>query len=328
MVSAELLVVLVNWRRPVDTIACLESLRCHAGNSVVAVCENGSADDSAELLLAYFESRFGQGVRCSASSGSFVVYKDFNGCECAVLYLSDRNTGFAAGNNLAFNSARLFFDAEYVWFLNNDTEITSSSARLLLERMRGDAQIGICGSTIVYAHDKRTVQALGGAKYFPCTGMLSEIGQGTSLPLNVNEKEIESKLSYVSGASMFVSNFFLEKVGLMCEDYFLYYEELDWSQRAVKAGFRLGYVKDSIVFHKEGASLGSGRSNRRSALSEFYGVRNRLRITRRFFPIFFPVVYFFSWLQVIRRLFQGHISRALMMVRILLGVQRSYDQSG
>lgn len=122
---------------------------------------------------------------------------------------------------------------------------------------------------------------------------------------------------------MFVSRRFLDSVGLMNEDYFLYYEELDWARRAIAKGFRLGYVKDSVVYHKEGASLGSGRSARRSAISEFYGVRNRLRVTWRFFPFFILSVYMVSWIQVVKRMLQGHYSRAFLMARVLLGIQRS-----
>ena len=193
----------------------------------------------------------------------------------------------------------------------------------MLKRMDEDEKIGICGSTLVYAHDRKTVQALGGAEYKTWTGGVREIGNGLTWPCTVDQSAVEAQMSYVSGASMLVSAAFLEKVGLMSEDYFLYYEEIDWATRARRAGFKLGYASDSVVFHKEGAALGSGKSQQRSALAEYYGVRNRIVFTRKFFPWALPSAYLFSWMQVGKRLLQGHGKRARMMAAVLLGLRRT-----
>lgn len=130
-------------------------------------------------------------------------------------------------------------------------------------------------------------------------------------------------MSYVSGASMLVSREFINRVGLMCDDYFLYYEEIDLAERARKAGFRLGYAPQAVVFHKEGAALGSGKSAHRSMLAEYYGFLGKFAITRRFFPWALPTVYLYSLLQILRRYTQGYWARANMMVKVLLGLQRT-----
>lgn len=321
------LVILVNWRRAEDTISCLESLDFHqqVGDLVVAVCENGSVDGSDSLLRGYLKSHgVESSLRCDERDTTAFAYGD--GDEMSPSYflvLSETNRGFSGGNNLAYRVASAHRRFDYVWFLNNDTEVEPDTLSLMLARMRQDARIGICGSTLVYAHDRKTVQALGGAVYWPWTGLVSELGQGGPWPQPVNQAAVEARMSYVSGASMLTSAVFLERVGLMSEDYFLYYEEIDWAVRARRAGFRLGYASDAVVYHKEGAALGSGKSSQRSALAEYYGMRNKLVITRKFFPWALPTVLAASWLQVVKRLIQGQWLRARLMAAVLLGLQRS-----
>jgi len=322
--KSDVLVVLVNWRRAADTILCIESLSLNSQDKiVVSVCDNSSGDGSGEKIRSKLSS-YGveEKLRGWWEKKEVFEYFDADGRLRAVFVQNDVNAGFAGGNNLAYAAATRVGDYAYTWFLNNDTEIDSGCIPALFERMNGDETIGICGVTLVYAYDRKTVQALGGARYTPWTGLLTEVGQGTTWPHLVDERSIERSLDYVSGASMFVSEAFLKKVGLMSEDYFLYFEELDWAMRARRAGFRLAYASNAIVYHKEGAALGSGKSQRRSALAEFYALRNRLRITRKFFPLALPSVFFFAWLQVIRRLMQGHFSRARMMMAVLLGLRK------
>lgn len=328
MVAPRVLVILVNWNRALDSCACLESLAALMTERVViALCENGSSDDSESFIRDYLQKRYLERERdCIEGSRVFEYESKRLGTERGnqvVVVLSPSNLGFAGGNNLAYRAAMDSVDADFVWFLNNDTEVEPDCLQRMIERMDEDPFIGICGATLVYAHDRKTVQAFGGAEYQPMSGGVREIGQGKAWPCSVNRDDVERRMSYVSGASMLVRSSFLEKVGLMTEDYFLYYEEIDWAERARRAGFKLGYASNAVVFHKEGAALGSGKSSQRSALAEYYGVRNRLLLTRRFFPWALPTVFLFSWAQVGKRLLQGHWRRARMMAAVLLGLRRS-----
>jgi len=324
-------IVLVNWRRSNDTCACIESLLRSSNRSwSVLICENGSLDGSEAALRSFLKERFNELERLKVDRTDERVY-DYFLCDAtapqATLIVSPRNLGFAGGNNIAYKNRFLGSDFDYVWFLNNDTEIEPLALDCLISRMEQDRTIGICGSTLVFNHDRKSVQAFGGATYSALFGSVQEIGNGKTWPCDVDQNAVERDMSYVSGASMIVSAVFLEKVGLMAEDYFLYYEEIDWAERARHAGFRLGYAKEAVVYHKEGSALGSGRSQQRSALAEYYGVRNRLVITRRFFPWALPTVFLFCWLQVAKRLTQGHWSRARLMAGVLLGIRRSAPDS-
>ena len=322
--------ITVNWRRANDTILCIKSLLNVVNyNLNIVVCENGSSDESSSELKDFLHSIFQEYSRINSACASEIIFDYFekevdkDSVPKLTLVLSLKNLGFAGGNNLAYRCISPVVRSDYIWFLNNDTEVEPDALSFMIKRMEDDEHIGICGATLVHAHDHKTVQALGGAKYQPLLGSVREIGSGLTWPCLVDQKAIESKMSYVSGASMLVSAAFLEKVGLMSEDYFLYYEEIDWATRARRAGFRLGYASKAVVYHKEGSVLGSGKSPQRSALAEYYGVRNRLVVTRKFFPWALPTVYMFSWMQVAKRLFHGHYRRARLMAAVLLGFGRS-----
>lgn len=162
-----------------------------------------------------------------------------------------------------------------MWLLNNDTEVQPDSLTRLVERAQEDDSIGIVGSTLLYHHNRRRVQALGGARYNRWLGVAKHIGEGQNwdkIKDNIRRDEIERQMDYVVGASMLVSRRFIEAVGLMSEDYSLYFEELDWAIRGKKKGFRLAWAPDSIVYHKEGATTGGGPDPGNGAFSRTTGI--------------------------------------------------------
>jgi GT2 family glycosyltransferase len=292
-------VVLVNYKRALDTIACAQSVNSTADPfSVVDICiqDNSPKDTNSQF---------------NALLSKYRNVKVFN---------SKENLGFAAGNNSGFKNCT---DQEYsfVWFLNNDTEVPPDCLSEMLKKFdQPGRKVGMVGSTMVYFHDKKTVQALGGSVYKPWTGTMREIGNGLQWPCPVDEAAVEAQMSYVCGASMLVSAELIRDVGLMQEDYFLFFEEIDWCERARKAGYELAYASQAVVFHKEGAAIGTGTGARRSLLAEYYGMRNKLKVTWRFFPWAMPTVWLISWLQVLRRLMQGRPANAWLMARVLLGL--------
>lgn len=319
-------IILVNWKRSLDTCKCVESLqRMTQKNWRVIICENGSKDNSSNDLRKFLTTHYLEVARTQKQNSNecFDYFLAGESSPKVTIVVSEKNLGFAGGNNIAFNQLKNENNFKFVWFLNNDTEVDPESLKNMQRHMESSEKIGICGSTLIYAQDGKTVQALGGAAYKTWTGGVREIGNGLTWPCTVDQAAVEAQMSYVSGASMLVSAAFLDKVGLMSEDYFLYYEEIDWATRARRAGFKLGYASDAVVFHKEGAALGSGKSQQRSALAEYYGVRNRIVFTRKFFPWALPSAYLFSWMQVAKRLLQGHGKRARMMAAVLLGLRRT-----
>jgi GT2 family glycosyltransferase len=132
-------------------------------------------------------------------------------------------------------------------------------------------------------------------------------------------------MNYVEGASMLVSRQFLIEVGLLCEDYFLYFEEADWAIRA-EGRFRPGYAPKSIVYHKVGGSIGtSSNPASKSITCDYFNIRNRLLFTRRFYPAALPTVWLVIVGALLLRLFLGKWDRAKMILRLLSSTSESPD---
>jgi hypothetical protein len=189
----------------------------------------------------------------------------------------------------------------YCWLLNNDTVVKTNALSALLQTMKQHPEVGLCGSLNLSYYTPSLVQAQGGKSY------QRWLGRVRSPPL-VRLDEIHAhptRIDFVNGASMLASRDFLEKVGLMEESYFLYFEELDWAMRT-KGKFDLGYAPESVVYHKEGAQIGSHQDRmKRSLLSEKYLTRSRILFTKRHIPLALPSVLATVLLASAYRLFRG-----------------------
>lgn len=301
--------VLVNWNGFRDTIECLATLLpVLQGNAGVIVCDNDSSDRSLDRiaewalehspeweLVALDQAAVLRGVK--PQTGKLYVIQ--NGA----------NLGFAGGNNVGVRLALNDLACRYVWLLNNDTAVDANSLPAAVARMEEDATIGICGSTLLYHHNQQMVQALGGATYNRFSGKSRHIGAFAPLSaVPTDPAAAEKSMSYVVGAAMLVRREFIEQVGLMREDYFLYCEEIDWATRG-QGRFRLGYAPESVVFHKEGATIGTSARGG-SPLSVFYLFRNRLRYAWRFHRLFVPSVLFFCAVDVTKLALRRRWSQA------------------
>ena len=128
------------------------------------------------------------------------------------------------------------------------------------------------------------------------------LGHGTSLETEVNARAIEVRQSYLNGASMLMSRKFVEAVGPMRDDYFLYCEEVEWCLRGLTLGMRLGFAEGALVLHHQGTSTGNAREIReRTRLPVYLNERNKLNVTRDIFPARFLSAAFFCFLNLFLR---------------------------
>jgi GT2 family glycosyltransferase len=326
-------VVLVNWRGWRDTQLSLESL--FAGEYAhfdAVVVDNDSGDASVEHILAWAQglevaelpATLGGHVRLRSEQGAipctFLHEKELATASAPgriTVIQAERNGGFAAGNNLALKYLLNQGAYDYFWLLNNDAYPAPDALLQLVARAEADSNIGMVGSTLIYAGRPDTIQALGGAEYDLAGGRGLHIGAESSvtgLPA-VDAADVERRMRYIVGASMLVSARFLEQVGLMEEGYFLYYEEIDWAERG-KADFKLGYAKDSLVYHKAGGSTQS--ASRRSALAAYYISHNRMVFTRRFYPEYSASVWRSTLLDTLKYAAKGRWPEARGYARAVL----------
>jgi GT2 family glycosyltransferase len=332
-------ILLLNWNGWKDTIECLESIfRNDYPNYRVIVCDNDSKDGSIEYIKAWANSQLNivppSNRILSGKVGppvnkpiSFTCYDrlvaenggDIKDDSPLTLIQTGKNLGFAGGNNVGLRYVMARHDGAYVWLLNNDTIICEDSLSKMVERSLSNSLIGICGSTVCYYDNPLMTQSMGGCTYNKWFGIAKNIGYMKSISELSNVDVVEKNMDYVLGASMLVSSNFLSTIGLMNESYFLYCEEIDWATRAF-GKFTLGYAPLSVVYHKEGASIGSKSSfsQKLRYRSEYYLVKSRIKFTRRHFEYAVPTIYLGFILTIIVRLLRGQWARAAILVKVLL----------
>ncbi len=331
--AAKVYIVVLNWNGWEDTLACLESiLRSDYPTFRVIVCDNASTDGSPERIKAWAAGKL---ESLSAPAGIERRYSPIAkpiACleitrveaQTAAHSLPDvqltllhtgGNLGYAGGNNMGLRYALARGDADYCWVLNNDLVIAPDALSRVVERMAEQPEAGLCGSVLLDYHAPDRIQALGGAIYNPWLGTHRAIGAGTSAGGKIDREAVERRMSYVIGAAMFVSRRWLDEIGLLCEDYFLYFEEIDWAIRS-RGRFALAFAPRSRVYHKGGAS--TGRPSQ-SPAADYLALRNRLRFTRNRIPWALPTVWLGFLLVLANRLRRGQLDRIIPILAIMLG---------
>lgn len=252
-------VCIVGFRNLRDIANCLEALgRSTYPDFEVVICENGGPEAFEALRVALpAHLAGGQPVRAMLAPG---------------------NLGYAGGVNLCMSQAP---GADAWWVLNPDTQPDPTAMTLQVQRLA----IGDCeavGSTI-YLPDGR-VQSHGG-RWRPWLARAESIGHGSALSVAPDPAVIEREQTYLNGASMLIGRRFLEAVGPMREEYFLYCEEVEWCLRGAHRGMRLGFAPGAHVLHHAGTTTGSyANIKERPRTPVYLNERNKMLTTRDVFP--------------------------------------------
>jgi GT2 family glycosyltransferase len=255
-------IITVNFNQTEVTCQLLDSIRRQDYRNVeIFVVDNGSRENPEQVFLEkYPEIQF---IR------------------------SEQNLGFAGGNNLALKQAK----GDFLFFVNNDAELTDGGIERLIALFENVPDLGIvspliCYSPLVipverpdkgrdYKNDKKSdvVQYAGMTRVNPLTGRNRTIG---NKELDKGQFADFQPTAYAHGAAMMISRRVLERVGPMDEDFFLYYEELDWCERIRRAGLSIWVEPRARVYHKESLTV-----NQLGPLKTYYLNRNRVWFMRR-----------------------------------------------
>lgn len=338
-VPAMLGVVLVNFRGAADTIECLESLlRCPLPMKIVVV-ENGSGDDSVERLRDWAAGRAPPSAETPemAAFSSPPMAKPISMADVPVsavgtgpvaafsLIVSPDNLGFAGGNNLGLRHLRADSRLSAFWLLNNDTVVTPEAPGALLMRMLATPRVGMCGTVVRHYWAPERLQSLNGSAFNIWTGMGKAIGGEQPATISYSPQDVTDATDYVLGASLAVSRTFLDTVGPMAEDYFLYFEEADWAWRNRRLGsrqFEIAFAHGATVFHKAGSAIGSSSAKaQRSPFADYWLTRSRLKFIRRFAIALWPWHFAFTFALALRRLVRRKPAHARALVRAALGMK-------
>lgn len=198
---------------------------------------------------------------------------------------SENNLGFAGGNNLGIREST----GDYLFLINNDTEVTPGLIGSLSAQLEKNPQVGIISPKIKYFDAPDTLQYAGftSMNYYSarnqCIGQFEkDAGQYDHLT---------GKTGFAHGAAMMVRKCALKKAGLMPEQFFLYYEELDWCDRFKRIGYEVWVDMQAVIYHKESISVGEN-----SMLKTYFMNRNRMLYIRRNAPFFKRKVFYLHFL--------------------------------
>ena len=240
--ECKLSIITVNYNGLKDTCALIDSIPFNEDMEVIVV-DNGSKVDEASIL----QKR----------------YPDIK------VIRSDKNLGFAGGNNLGIKAAR----GKYLYLINNDTTFKDFNPQVLIHQLESSPNIGVVCPKIRFAWDNNPIQFAGYTPLSPITIRNRAIGFGEE---DKGQYNTPHQTPYAHGAAMMLKREVIDKVGLMPECYFLYYEELDWSMMITRAGYEIWYDPASTIYHKESQSTGQN-----SPLRTYYITRNRLLLVKR-----------------------------------------------
>ena len=238
-------IITINYNGLKDTCELIDTLPLNDETIEVIVVDNASTQNEATEL----EKRYPQ----------------------IIVIRSDKNLGFAGGNNLGIQAAK----GKYLFFINNDTILRpqTSDLRLLIARLESSPKIGMVCPKIRFNWGNHRIQYAGYTPLSKITLRNKSIGFGEE---DCGQYDIAHSTPYAHGAAMIVKHEVIEKAGMMPECYFLYYEELDWSMMIRRAGYEIWYEPSCTVLHKESQTTGQ-----QSPIKTYYITRNRLLFALR-----------------------------------------------
>ena len=182
---------------------------------------------------------------------------------------SNLNLGFAGGNNSGIKEAK----GDYILLINNDTYFKDFNIDALIERLESSDKIGIVCPKLRFAWGNNPIQFAGYTPLSNITLRNRAIGFGED---DNGQYDTAHPTPYAHGAAMLIKREAIDKVGLMPECFFLYYEEIDWSMIFTRAGYEIWYDPCCTVYHKESQTTGQN-----SPLRTYYITRNRLLLVKR-----------------------------------------------
>jgi len=222
-------------------------------------------ESSKKLLYPFFEILI---CDMGSSEDPRYIFKDADYPNTRLL-LSTKNLGFAGGNNWGVRQAR----GEFIFIVNNDTDLTPDIIQRLIQPFFQNPSIGIVCPKIKYFDDPRIIQYAGFRPMNPFTGRTSSIGDHET---DNGQYNVSGVTNGAHGCAMMVKKEVIEKTGLFPENFFLYYEEWDWSARVQKAGYLIWYQSEATILHKESMTVG-----KENPMKTYYLTRNRILYMRR-----------------------------------------------
>ena len=298
--SKDVTVLIVNYRGADDTINCLYSLHnlVEAPGRIIVI-DNNSNDGSVDKIFFAW---------CKYASPSIVKENDIETTRIksrSIILMMPKNGGYAYGNNGGIRLAFKYSGCKAVWIINNDTISKYNTLKELCIQYNSHNN-HIIGSSLVYLHDKKTIQCLGGGYYNIFFGTTRHIGENNNIHHidTVKEKYLRKNIDYINGASLFIHKDIINIIGNFDERFFMYYEDVELCIRAKKYGIKCSWASKSIIYHKAGETIKQLISNIKIKKQIDYNILcNRMMLSKLHFKYLLPSIYISYIILPIKRLF-------------------------
>lgn len=267
-------IIILNWNGWMDTIECLESLyRITYPNYDVIVIDNGSNDDSVKKIKEYADGKIVVNSKFfkynpnnkpikvfeisedDARQGKFnrPLYEKIDVDRRMILIKNEANYGFAGGNNVGIKFALSILNPDYVLLLNNDTVVDPKFLSELVKIAENNEKIGIIGPKIYYYdyNKQNDIIWFAGGRIFWWFPL--HYHKGIRSYDNVAYSRI-LEVDFITGACVLIRKEILCRLGLLPTEYFMQYEDIDFSMRVIKYGYKSVYVPMAKIWHKVSAS--------------------------------------------------------------------------
>lgn len=291
-------IVVVNYRRWEDTVECVRSVFASDHPHIkVLVVDNCSGNQSLENIRKTFSASPLYKATDGSSVESLIVQApqldtfDFAGLPDLLLVQSLQNKGFASGNNLVLQYLKEL--EGHIFLLNPDMTVHKSAISALTAKATHNQNV-IVGLVTKSDIDKERILFYGGGR----------VNKFTATVRLLQHWDKESRLDYISGGALFANTRAFRDIGLLPEQYFLYWEETDWCRQAVDKGFRLDVCTEAICYDKISTVIGRGFQ------SDYYYSRNGLMFLKKYARWGLPSAILAAFARVFKRLIQRQWSRA------------------
>lgn len=284
-------IITINFNQADVTRDCLNSLRSVTyPNLEIFLVDNASAPENRILQTEYPE---------------------------VILIQSNKNLGFTGGNNLAMKVAT----GDFILLLNNDTEVPADFLEPLLKTFIDYPDAGIVSPKIIYFNTDKLIQYAGTTAINPYTCRGHTIGYKET---DNGQYDEVRKTDLAHGACMLIKRAVMDKIGMLHDRFFIYYEEYDYCEMTKRAGFFIYYNGLTYILHKESVSVGKF-----SPFKAHYMAKNRVLFARRNFTGWKKAVslsyYFLLALpkNIISEAFAGRSKNSVAMVK---GAFRNFSE--
>lgn len=244
MENSKIGVIICNYNKRSFLKKCVESILSQTyQNMDVCIVDNASSDDSVQMLRESFGNQVT--VLCNEENVGGA-----GGFDCGLEYYMKKN-------------------CSYVLLVDNDTRYDKHALETMYNYMEMNADVGMCGASILQMGNPDFIQEIGG---------MIDYNQYEIVP-NYRNNRISSEIpkeidcDFLAACSLLIRREVIEKVGVMRRDYFVYWDDIEWSRRCKDMGYRLVALRDAHVWHNWSADT----ITKFNAFTEYYGRRNKLR---------------------------------------------------